>query len=99
VATRDTADLVEFMGLAGVGQTEAANLRGEHIDFKRGEIHLFRQKTRTAFVVPLYPQVRTLLERLRARSLIKVGQSVIQARMSRTGSGDSSAWKSEASSR
>jgi integrase len=75
---RDTADLVEFMGLAGVGQAEAANLRGEHIDFERGEIHLFRQKTRTAFVVPMYPQVRPLLERLRDRGQVKVGQPVFR---------------------
>jgi hypothetical protein len=59
-------------------QAEAANLLGEHIDFERGEIHLFRQKTRTAFVVPIYPQVRPLLERLRDRGQIKVGHQVFK---------------------
>ena len=75
-----TADLLEFMGLAGVGQAEAANLRGEHIDFARQEIHFFRQKTRTAFVVPLYGQLVPLLTRLAAQGRIAVGQPVFKVR-------------------
>ncbi len=30
----DSADLIEFMGKAGVGTAECANLCGQHIDFK-----------------------------------------------------------------
>jgi integrase len=60
---KDGADLIEFMGLAGVGNAEVGNLTWGDIDFAGGKITLFRQKTRRGFQVPLYPQLRALLER------------------------------------
>lgn len=59
-----SADFVEFIGLAGVGQAEAAGLMRKHVKFDAGQIQLFRHKTRQAFTIPIYPQVRPLLERL-----------------------------------
>jgi integrase len=60
----DSANFVEFIGLAGVGQAEAASLTRKHVHFDFGQLQLFRHKTRQAFTIPIYPQVRLLLERL-----------------------------------
>lgn len=63
-----SADLVEFMGKAGVGNAECADLRWQDIDFSRGQIHLLRRKTGKAYTIKLYPRVRPLLERMRLES-------------------------------
>jgi integrase len=61
---QDSADFLEFLGLAGLGQAEAiALLRGD-VDLQAGQIITFRHKTSTGFVVPIFPQLRPLLERL-----------------------------------
>jgi integrase len=60
----ESAYFVEFIGLAGLGQAEARALRAEDIDWKRGTITTFRHKTKSGFEIPIYPQVRALLERL-----------------------------------
>jgi integrase len=59
-----SADFVEFIGLAGLGQAETAALTWGDVDFDRAQITTFRHKTRTGFTVPLFPQLRPLLERL-----------------------------------
>jgi integrase len=59
----ESADFVEFLGLAGLGQAEGASLTWDDIDWKRNTITTFRHKTKAGFVVPLYPQLRPLLER------------------------------------
>ena len=64
----ESADFLEFLGAAGLGQAEAATLRWSDIDFEQGKIRTFRHKTKSGFVIPLYPQVRKLLERRRARA-------------------------------
>jgi integrase len=61
---QDSADFVEFIGLAGLGQAETATLTWGDVDFEREQITTFRHKTRTGFTVPLFPQLRPLLERL-----------------------------------
>lgn len=60
----DSADFLEFLGQAGLGQAEAASLTRGDVDFKSGNIVTFRHKTSTGFVIPIYPQVRPLLEHL-----------------------------------
>ena len=60
-----SADFVEFVGLAGLGLAEAAALRWGDIHWEREQITTFRHKTRHGFVIPIYPQLRPLLERLR----------------------------------
>ncbi len=62
----ESADFVEFIGLAGLGQAEASALQVDDIDWKRGTITTFRHKTKSGFEIPIYPQVRQLLERLTA---------------------------------
>ena len=57
---KDSGDSLEFIGLAGLGQAEAASLLWEHIDWETGQFTARRQKTGRTFVVPIYPQLRPL---------------------------------------
>jgi hypothetical protein len=52
------------MGKAGLGQAECAGLTWGDINFKTGKISIIRKKTGTEFEIPIYPQVRPLLERM-----------------------------------
>jgi integrase len=61
---QDSADFLEFMGLAGLGQAEAVALTPTDIDFDAGRIITFRHKTSTGFAIPIFPQLRPLLTRL-----------------------------------
>ena len=61
---QDSADFLEFLGLAGVGQAEAGSLTRSDIDFNTEHIITFRHKTSTGFAIPIFPQVRPLLKRL-----------------------------------
>lgn len=63
---QDSADFVEFIGLSGLGRAEAASLSWDDIDFDREQIITYRHKTRTGFALPLFPQLRPLLERLQS---------------------------------
>jgi integrase len=58
-----SADFIEFLGLAGLGQAEASALRWADVNFDRRQLLTFRQKTRTGFAVPIFPQLRPLLEK------------------------------------
>ena len=61
---KDSADFLEFLGLAGLGQAEATSLTRADVDLEAGRIITFRHKTSTGFVIPIFPQLRPLLERL-----------------------------------
>src|SRR5207249_11964206 len=61
---KDSADFLEFLGLAGLGQAEAGSLTRADIDLCANRVVTFRHKTRTGFAIPIYPQLRPLLERL-----------------------------------
>jgi integrase len=61
---QDSADFLEFLGLAGLGQAEAGSLTRSDVDLEAGRIITFRHKTSTGFAIPIFPQVRSLLERL-----------------------------------
>ena len=63
----ESADFVEFTGLAGLGQAEASALTWDDIDWQREQIITFRHKTKSGFAIPLYPQLRPLLERRHSR--------------------------------
>jgi integrase len=76
----DSADLVEFMGLAGVGTAECANLMGEHIDFAGKRITLYRFKTDTGYSIPIFPQLLPFLEGLQAKGRIQQGKNVFKIR-------------------
>src|SRR5439155_1994955 len=55
---QDSADFLEFLGLAGLGQAEAGSLRPADVDFAAGQVITFRHKTSTGFTIPVFPQVR-----------------------------------------
>ena len=76
----DSADLVEFMGLAGVGTAECANLIGEHIDFGSKRITLYRLKTDTGYSIPIFPQLLPFLQTLQAKGQIQQGKYVFKVR-------------------
>jgi integrase len=63
----ESADFVEFVGLAGLGQAEASALTWPDIDWQREQIITFRHKTKSGFAIPLYPQLRPLLEKRHAQ--------------------------------
>lgn len=65
---QESADFVEFLGRAGLGTAEAAALIWGDIDWQRSTITTFRHKTKTGFAIPLYPQLRPLLERRLSRA-------------------------------
>ena len=60
----DSADFVEFLGLAGLGQAEASSLTWGDVDFANGVLHIKRQKTSARFQVPMYDHLKPLMERL-----------------------------------
>ena len=59
-----SGDFIEFMGLAGRGQAEVAAITRAHVDLESGRISVYRRKTESAFVIPIYPQLRPLIEKL-----------------------------------
>jgi integrase len=59
-----SGDFVEFLGLAGLGQAEASALTRAHVDFAAGQIIVYRKKTDTGFAVPIFPQLRSLFEKV-----------------------------------
>jgi integrase len=61
----ESGDLIEFMGLAGLGQGECGGLRWCDINFTSGIITIIRKKTGVQFTIPIYPQVRDLLKTMK----------------------------------
>lgn len=59
-----SGDFIEFLGLAGLGQAEATGIKRSDVDLDAGKIIVYRHKTDQGFVIPIYPQVRTLVEKL-----------------------------------
>jgi integrase len=59
-----SGDFIEFMGLCGLGQAEVAAITRAHVDLDAGRIIVYRHKTDFGFVIPIYPQVRPLVEKL-----------------------------------
>jgi integrase len=73
---QQSGDFCEFMGLSGLGNAEAAALTWDDIDMKLGRIRAYRQKTDTGFSIPIYPQLRPLLERLHGPKARATGERV-----------------------
>ena len=59
-----SGDFIEFLGLAGLGQAEAAAIQRSDVDLESGRILIYRHKTDTGFAIPIYPQLRPLVEKL-----------------------------------
>jgi len=78
-----SAPLLRFILYFGVGQAEVQGVKGEHFDFGRGELHLFRQKTRKEYVVPIYPHCKLFVQQLKDESRIVAGNKVFNWRSPR----------------
>jgi len=65
---QESADFIEFLGRAGLTKADTSTLTWGDIDWQRSTITTFRHKTKTGFAVPLFPQLRPLLERRFAAS-------------------------------
>ena len=61
---KESADLIEFMGLAGLGQAECADLTWGDVNFETDKISIIRQKTSKEFAIPIYPSLKPLLVRM-----------------------------------
>jgi len=59
-----SGDFVEFLGLAGLGQAEVRSITRADVDLDAGRIVTYRHKTRLGFAVPIFPQLRGLVEKL-----------------------------------
>jgi integrase len=59
-----SADFIEFLGLAGVGQAEAGSLTLADIDWEKNRIQFRRRKTQQLFYVPIYNHLKPLMQRL-----------------------------------
>jgi integrase len=70
----------QVRALAGVGTAEASNLEGHCIYFETNRITLYRKKTETGYEIPIFPQLRPFLERLKAKGQITTGQKVFLVR-------------------
>lgn len=64
----DSADFVDFLGRSGLGNSEAANIQRKHVDLKKGKITVLRNKTDKGYQIPIFPQLRPLVEKLMARA-------------------------------
>jgi integrase len=62
-SAEESADFIEFLGLAGLGQAEAASLKISDVDWSKNKITLRRRKTSEVFHVPVYPHLRSFLQR------------------------------------
>ena len=59
-----SGDFIEFLGLAGLGQAEAGAINRAHVDLESSRMIVYRHKTDVGFVIPIYPQLRPLVEKL-----------------------------------
>jgi integrase len=59
-----SGDFVEFLGLAGLGQAEASSIKRSDVELDAGRIFVKRRKTGVGFHIPIYPQLRPLVEKL-----------------------------------
>ncbi len=66
-AAEESADFVQFLGEAGVGQAEAASITKGDLDWERKVLWFRRHKTQAVFYVPMYNHLKPLLEKLEAK--------------------------------
>ena len=89
---QESGDFVEFLGLAGLGQAEAASIKRSDVDLDAERIIVYRHKTDQGFVISIYPQLRPLLEKLCAGKAhderlfeIKEARKALSQRLQATG--------------
>ena len=60
----DSADFLEFLGLVGVWQAEAAGIQRHHVNLRTKQLAFFRHKKTPPYTVPIYPQAEALVAKL-----------------------------------
>ena len=60
----ESANFIEFLGLAGLGQAEASSLEWGNVDWERNRLTVRRCKTKALFYVPIFDHLKPLLKRL-----------------------------------
>lgn len=73
----ESADFVAMMGLAGIGNGEAAALRWHDILWEEEKMRVTRLKTRTTYEIPLFRHLRDFLTHLRAKKRPASGEERI----------------------
>jgi integrase len=66
---QESANFIEFLGLAGLGQAEASSITWGDVNWEkgeRGELTVRRRKTKELFYPPIYPDLKPFLRRLYA---------------------------------
>ena len=74
----NSALLLRFMLLFGAGQAEVKSVLGEHVDFERGAVHLFRGKTRKEYTVPIYSHAEGFIKNLKKSGRLAPGKHVFE---------------------
>ena len=64
---QESANFIEFMGLAGLGQAEASSLKWGDVDWEKSQLSVRRHKTKALFFPPIYPDLRPFLQGLLAK--------------------------------
>jgi integrase len=62
--SEESANFVEFLGLAGLGQAEASSLAWGDVDWQNERLVVRRKKTQGLFYPPLYAHLKPLLQKL-----------------------------------
>jgi integrase len=60
----ESANFIEFMGLAGLGNSEVANLKWSDVNWKTNKIKVYRNKTDRGFLIPIFPELKPFIEKL-----------------------------------
>jgi integrase len=76
----ESGDFIEFIGLAGLGQAEASSIKRGDVDLRAGRIIIYRHKTDKGLAIPIFPQLRPLVEKLcegkkHSERLFKINQA------------------------
>jgi integrase len=64
IQSEESANFVEFLGLAGLGQAEANSLTWGDVDWQNERLIIRRKKTQGLFYPPIYAHLKPLLQRL-----------------------------------
>jgi len=62
--SEESANFIEFLGLAGLGQAEASQLTWDKVEWENERLVVRRKKTQGLFYPPIYAHLKPLLQRL-----------------------------------
>jgi integrase len=65
--SEESANFIEFLGLAGLGQAEVGSLTWGDVDWNNDRLTVRRKKTKYLFFVPIYAHLKPLLQKMLAR--------------------------------